>query len=509
MKKHIALGMILLAVVSSQSTAAGPRLAVPVLSEQTASLHAIQNQFADLYASPARTDQLALCRQLLQASNDPATASSEQYVLICEARDVTARGGDFAAAFKICDTLVSRFDLTPTSARAGAICAAADNALGLDSPDDFFRNLLTCSDQAAQADDFEPARRMLDAGINAAAVLQAAAWDQVLQVRKTDLEIQGRGFAALAPAIEKLRQHPTDLPSKLLVGKYACFIKGDWKAGLPLLDMADDEFLHKQSRIERYEPMNDEQERREGRSDGKLQMSIADGWDNIGKTLPPGYALQLRLHVFDWYLRSLARLPSYAYDDRAHVLDQLHALLPMVAGHRPHAEIFIAINDAQSLKTVRSSAIVGGAQSSGPFKEIPGGLLIGFHYSLAMLNGQKVITCLQPIYLTSTGEQTGEQDGAMVGKPYSKLQTIRAPIGYAISAIRLGGGDCLNSITPVFSRIEKDHLNVTDSLKATRIGGDGGTASVADGHGAPIIGICGRQRDGYLGLGVVYSRVAH
>jgi hypothetical protein len=418
---------------------------------------------------------------------------------------VAARGGDFTAACRICDTLVTRFELSSATARLGAISAAAENVTELDSQEDFFRNLLACVDQAMHADDFEPAHRMVEIGTAAATTLTASAWDQPLEARRADIEIQRRAFAALAPAIEKLRHDPEDLPSTLLVGKYACFIKGDWKAGLPLLDVSEGGEIHKQSRIEIYEPMNDADQRWHGLADGTLQMSIADGWDRIEKTLPPEYALQLHLHEYDWYLRALARLPDNADEDRTHVLGQLHALLPLVKGRRSNPEIFIAIADSLSRKTARTSTIVGGARASEQFKDIPenGGLLIGFHYSLAMLNGQKVITFLQPIYATPTGEQ----EGPMFGRPYSSLQTARAPIGYAIGAIRISGGECLDSITPAFTRIEKDHLNPQDVLKPIRIGGDGGVPSIADGHGAPIIGICGKQSGGYLGLGVVYARL--
>jgi len=128
-------------------------------------------------------------------------------------------------------------------------------------------------------------------------------------------------------------------------------------------------------------------------------------------------------------------------------------------------------------------------------------LLTGVRVGYAMLGNQKVITFFQPIYSSPTGEQAGRE----CGHKYSAIETFRAPPGYAIGGLRCCGGAGLNSITITYMRIAGDHLDRDDVIKTPRIGGAGGVLEIQDGQGTPILGIFGKVKDGYLGIGLVYS----
>jgi hypothetical protein len=230
------------------------------------------------------------------------------------------------------------------------------------------------------------------------------------------------------------------------------------------------------------------------------QMEIADGWLAMATHLPQ-FAVAVQLRAYDWYVRALpfATMPP----QRTHVEEQLKQLIPLVSAERETPAMWLAIGDALSRRTETPSRMAGGLKATNQFGNVPklGGLLIGFHVGFAMMGSQKVITYLQPIYSSPTGEQNGPE----CGKQYSKLQTVRAPAGYAIGAMRSCGGAGLNSISPTFMRIDGDHLDRDDAIQSPRIGCPGGVLEIQDGHGAPVIGINGKQKDGYLGIGLVYS----
>ena len=74
--------------------------------------------------------------------------------------------------------------------------------------------------------------------------------------------------------------------------------------------------------------------------------------------------------------------------------------------------------------------------------------------------------------------------------------------------LNLAGGGGLDAITVTFMRFNGTRLDPTDACATQRIGGPGGGASLLNGDGTPIIGICGRVDDQrqWLGLGLIFLK---
>jgi hypothetical protein len=495
------LGMIFLALLVARTDAAG-RLPVPNPAEEASLRESIRNQYIDQYTNLTdRSAQMGLARQLWQASITAPTPA-EGYALLCEARDIAARTGDLSAALGVADLLSAKYAVSVSSARVGAFATAGDVIQGSSAVDAYFRLLIAAIDQAMQADDFTPAHRLIQTAGTVVSAQQAYIWAEALSTRQTDLKMQESAFASIALDFKHLRENPSDPNANLIIGRYECLIKGDWTTGLPMLERCSDEFLQKSARIELAEPENLRQQRDAQWFDGKPQTKVADSWASL-EDIAPEYQTQLRLHIYDWYLRGLPLIPESDYEIRGQVEQQLQKLLPIVEGHRPNASMFVSIAESLTHHTVRPTAIVGGRMATEKFRDAPQGVgvLVGFHLGLALLNGQQVITYVQPIYSTPAGEQ----EGTALGRLFSKPQTVRAPAGYAVGALKIAGDRGINSVTFAFMRIEGSHLSQSDRLAPIRIGGNGGTEQVIDSMGEPIVGIVGKQRDGFVGLGASFK----
>ena len=65
---------------------------------------------------------------------------------------------------------------------------------------------------------------------------------RVLAVRRDVQKLQ-KEFAPIRAAQAKLRQDPNDAGANLTLGKYHCFVKGDWRQGLSMLVLGSDAAL--------------------------------------------------------------------------------------------------------------------------------------------------------------------------------------------------------------------------------------------------------------------------
>ena len=66
---------------------------------------------------------------------------------------------------------------------------------------------------------------------------------QQLKDYRQRLTEAGKDIEELREAQATLAKDPKDPQANLVVGRYLCFTKGDWKKGLPLLALGSDETL--------------------------------------------------------------------------------------------------------------------------------------------------------------------------------------------------------------------------------------------------------------------------
>jgi hypothetical protein len=485
MRTPLFIAIILLAIFPLRAVADDARIPVPDTQQEARLRQAVQQQFSDLYASDDRKDRLELAKLLNQSAQE-ADMAGQQFVALSEARDAFARAGDLINAERICGLLANKFTVSISTARLQMFKAAADAQTDREV---YFSMLTKAVDVALIDDDFAPAAELIETGKNAAETMHFVPWDAASQIRQKRLDAQLKAFPLVKPALAALQKDPADPQSNVILGEYTCFIKNDWRSGLTMLARGDDLPLKQLAQMDLQDP-----------EDTDPQIAIADGWLAMAAHLP-NFALAVECRAYDWNVRALpfATMPP----QRSHVQEQIKALIPLVKGERETPEMWLMVGDDLSHRIGVPSRVAGGNKADQAFRNMPklGGLLTGFRVGYAMLGKQKVITYLQPIYSSPTGEQLGRE----CGRQYSAIETFRAPPGFAIGAMRSCGGDGLNSITITYMRIVGDHLDRDDVITTPRIGGPGGTLEIQTGQGIPVVGVVCKHRDGYVGIGLIYS----
>jgi hypothetical protein len=159
----------------------------------------------------------------------------------------------------------------------------------------------------------------------------------------------------------------------------------------------------------------------------------------------------------------------------------------------PDADVFtVARHAAQTKNYTQTEAL--GFPLHPAFEEVPpeGALLIGFEITLGKFIQDDVIDSLRPIFLTAKGEVRGQTHG----QPSDRLITVKARQGYAVGAVAVTRHLRIDGLKITFMRVEKKGLDPDQSYQSpniARIGGMYGPGQTVTGHGALIIGICGKS----------------
>jgi hypothetical protein len=125
---------------------------------------------------------------------------------------------------------------------------------------------------AEKADLYELVGKILEQAMKAAQIAKDADLTASIQERLTVIRSLVSEYARVRPAKTKLESNPDDKASNTTVGKWLCFMKGDWGGGLAHLEKGSDEKLAKVAARDRGAGED---------PDVKTACSIGDEWRSI------------------------------------------------------------------------------------------------------------------------------------------------------------------------------------------------------------------------------------
>lgn len=240
--------------------------------------------------SPAEMDALA---QTLIGEARQAENAGEQWVLLREARDRAARAGDSMLAASAAAATAERFDLDPRALMSDVLSALA--ATSNPTPEAAAVELELARRCFSQAE-FELAGKALDAAkATARQAHNQTALEQVM-LAAPSIESAVEAYRQAASALQKLPAQPGDPALCEEVGRYDCFVLGDWAGGLPLLAKGSDAAL-KSLATRELGPAPSPAD----------SLALADGW--IAEAVKdPADLASIHHHAEDWYHRAIERL---------------------------------------------------------------------------------------------------------------------------------------------------------------------------------------------------------
>ena len=165
------------------------------------------------------------------------------------------------------------------------------------------------------------------------------------------------------------------------------------------------------------------------------------------------------------------------------------------------------VRDSVARQAFQETDIKGGAFTVEGFDSCSSdGVLTGLRLGIGTFFNNDVIKRVDPIYLTPRGERIGRG----FGDEDQVYRTViaKAPPGFAVGAVSIGGGGGLDSIKITFMRFNGTRLDPTDRCVTPTIGMNATNLSQLDGDGTPIIGIRGRlsKDEHFLGMGLIFIK---
>ncbi|MBS0207882.1 MAG: protein kinase [Planctomycetes bacterium] len=220
------------------------RKPVPAESDLTKALATVKSIFKEDYgAAKTPEGKSLLAQKLLRQAQETADAPAEQYVMLCEVRDLAADTNDVAILEQVVNLLalnyrVDRLELlaevfqklAPKNRIPAANRVLAERAHAL-------------AGEAVEADQVDAAQTLAKAASAMAVKARDPALVKLTKARGDEITLLVRDAEAFAKAQEKLAADPDDAAACTVVGRRLCFRDHKWEEGLPLLARGDDAAL--------------------------------------------------------------------------------------------------------------------------------------------------------------------------------------------------------------------------------------------------------------------------
>lgn len=215
------------AITPSPASTASARLPIPSTLEQAAVRKVMKEVYAEQLVDRSAAGRKKLAGTLQAQASKSAQLPVERFVLLVAAHDAAIEANDLPLALSLADELGRFYTVDALRVKAAAIITLAART----SPENI-RTSLGIAGELIRNDDYATATRICQAILPAASQADQRAQ---IQNRLKDLSVLSEAEVSLSKALEKLKTNSDDVAAHLEVGRNYCFLKNDWKAGLPHL----------------------------------------------------------------------------------------------------------------------------------------------------------------------------------------------------------------------------------------------------------------------------------
>jgi WD40 repeat protein len=270
---------------------------VPDEAKQVEALKLIRDLFKEDYAKRKLADRLALAAQLLDKARETDDDPVARFVLLCEARDLAAQGGDAVAVLVAIDELAKEYTVKAIDMKLTALTATSRNAHSPAANKVLAESFLLLVDEALAAENFEAAERLTSLADAAAHKTTHVALVTQTQARDKEVKEIQKEHEAAKEALAKLEKNPDDAEANLTAGRYLCLRRDSWDKGLPLLARGSDAVLQAAAKKDLDKPQGT-----------AAQMEAGDSWWDLGETQKDSTRKALLARAGHWYREALPEL---------------------------------------------------------------------------------------------------------------------------------------------------------------------------------------------------------
>ena len=335
---------------------------VPDLAAQGVSEKAIHKLYKADYDATGLADRQALAQKLLHEAFETHDDWTARYVLLRDARDIAVHCGDLSTALKAVDDLAREYGIDGGEMTLQALNTAGRSADSVATLEPVVRTALCRMDAAAEREDYPAATKLGELAEVQAIRAKKASLTTLVQERVKELRGQQQQWEQAKAARATLKNTPADVDARLVAGRFACLVRGDWEMGLPLLIGCSDAALRGVAEREMARPVDPGEQ---------IQLGN-DLWDLAEKQ---GHMMKLHLQgrAAEWYRRALPQLSGIKSDSVTKRLEEAEsaAMTQMMLEPGLAAELFSAENFSKRAVTRVDAQIAFDWGTGAPVEGMP------------------------------------------------------------------------------------------------------------------------------------------
>lgn len=289
----IALLSCLLALGFAWADTAATRPAPPeatAVRKAAASIDALYHD--QLAKAPDAATKLVIAKNLLQAAGDEPDAATK-YALYEKAINLAIEAGDIETATRSIDGMSLSWNVDVPNLMARTMIDVSRHLRSPQAQTEMARRMQTAAADALVDGHYDAAHELISAAVGCARQgndpgLVEELSGQAAQITRTRSERQ-----RIESSVIRLKTKPADPPANVVVGRFECFVAGNWKAGLAKLAIGSDPQLKLLA------------EKDLSAASAADWVAVADEWWHFAEEVDEASRQQIQRHAADSYREAI------------------------------------------------------------------------------------------------------------------------------------------------------------------------------------------------------------
>ena len=300
----VSLAVIVLATTALLAEETAKKTAVPGDKAQADALALIREVYKDEYAEATTPEKEAdLAKKLVEKASATNDDSSDKFVLLRVARDLAAQAGDSDTTFGAVDQLSHGFDIDALEMKWDVLTKIASVSKKAEDQEQVVDAALSLVAQALARDKYDAAEQLGKLALSSAHKAKSQALVKRVQAFLKDVAKAAKVYEEVEAAMKTLEEKPVDPAANLVVGRYLCLVKGNWRKGRPMLALGNDAAL-KALALKEIEGMGNTVD----------QVKLADDWWDLAQKETGATQKSLQCRAQYWYGQALPQLTGLMKD---------------------------------------------------------------------------------------------------------------------------------------------------------------------------------------------------
>jgi serine/threonine protein kinase len=253
-----------------------------------------------------------------ETTGDPAAELASLRV----AGTLAASIDDLSLITTICDRIDQRFEMNVLPFKAELLAQAGSRARTPQNRRDLADSCLAAGFQAIAADDYASATRLASLARSFAQGANAPRLVQESDFLGEESARCGLAYKDARDYLKTLQSRPDDPEASLIVGKFLCFTKNSWAAGLVLLARGNDQELRSVAKTEIGENLSTTQE----------QTALGNSWWELAAETSGEEKTLCQRRARYWYLKAIAGSTGMDKTQLKQQLAERLSVVPLEAG---------------------------------------------------------------------------------------------------------------------------------------------------------------------------------